>query len=591
MLTFQPIDMDAIGWQVSSREGMPDFHGMTSDFAGASLDLIGSAARASRRAGEIGLMSGRVGEMELAEAMYSPRAERGAMITPSPESDAMVGRIIDDYNGRPFGAGFDATMPHAPQVGSDIWVGGQARIITRSDGRVAMRAGEFRSTMDEALAPEARARFNAEQRESIFSGIDARANAMTAFRGVLERYPEDMARGIAEFMRGVVRGEEEALNTYRNLPPEIRAALEPLRTPNDPFRAAAGGPDSAFMEYVDGFGGRRLGEIAGQALDRIQTEVAVRRAHELDASLAPGEGIPAGPLTTPGGPAVVEQLPVGRFDLQRQRFFETPFSEQEVIGGLVSDWRNARQEFARLREQPPEVQARVREAVLQRLPPEQRQGFGDVYDLFMRLQTLSLDYRPVLEVEQRFLPEPRGEAEFAQEQALRMEVVGRGADEGLMAQGCERAKAGFEGIINIMLEGRIRSGEFGPMAARTPSGGLDTNPQLYSGGHGPFYVIVESGTLNPAFGGPVGEARHLAYVVPSEAHRAQVAGALSSAVERGLMSWNEAVEALSKVVTYREFVDAPPHSFEPGSGFSSSRWEMADDMLSRDTPAERTRAR
>jgi hypothetical protein len=242
---------------------------------------------------------------------------------------------------------------------------------------------------------------------------------------------------------------------------------------------------------------------------------------------------------------------------------------------------------------PADVQARVREEVLRRLPDEQRAGFGQVFDLLMRGQNLAFEYRPALEVEPRYLPEPRSDAVAAEEQALRMEVVGRGLDEGLMAQGCERAKGGFEGIINIMLEGRIRSGEIGPMGARTPAGTIDTNPQLYSGGHGPFYVIVESGTLNPAFGGPVGEARQLAYVVPTEAHRAQIAGALSSAVERGLMSRSEAVEALSKVVTYREFIDAPPGAFEPGSGFAPSRRGAAEELLSAQAQAgsERTGAR
>ncbi|MEW6035941.1 MAG: hypothetical protein AB1529_04980 [Candidatus Micrarchaeota archaeon] len=169
VLTFQPIDMDAVGWRVGSRpDGTPGFTGLRTDFAEANVDFLTKFSSATAAASGHGLIGGRVDGGTLLGNMYSPTAERGAAIPPdSPATRQRVGEILDGHDGRYFGAGFDTTSPDMPAVGEFISHGGSDRPIGRSDGRVVLHADDMRGVTDAAATPAERQAFDQAVRDEL----------------------------------------------------------------------------------------------------------------------------------------------------------------------------------------------------------------------------------------------------------------------------------------------------------------------------------------------------------------------------------------------------------------------------------------
>lgn len=114
-------------------------------------------------------------------------------------------------------------------------------------------------------------------------------------------------------------------------------------------------------------------------------------------------------------------------------------------------------------------------------------------------------------------------------------------------QGLEDMKGGIRNLLNIMVEGVVRT----PYA-----GGLIKGDSSYCAGpHGPFYVI-----LKPSFlpGNMVwDEDAQIAYLVPEQQHREFLEKALNEAEQRGYITEGEKIKALKKVITYDEFIALP----------------------------------
>lgn len=169
VLTFQPIDMDAVGWRVlSNPDGAPNFMFFNRDFADASTDFIQRASSASLAAESIGLLPAGVPAYAFGDAMFSQRAQRP--LPPEIPPQRQAGRdIIARRDGQPFGAGYDTTSGEYSPVGGTAVHGGRTRFIERADGRMRMYADEMNPLMEANLSPQARADYAREQQERMRS--------------------------------------------------------------------------------------------------------------------------------------------------------------------------------------------------------------------------------------------------------------------------------------------------------------------------------------------------------------------------------------------------------------------------------------
>ncbi len=157
-ITFQPIDLDAIGSRIyrNPRTGELDLAFFNQDFADATasfmLDLLNSSAAAARikRPDGTPLFHGDPLTLEgLYREMSGPEAARGAAIAgPSPAAMERARDAARRHEGSPFGIGFDTSLPDKIQVGGIVLQSGRARVVERSDGRVAMHAQEHMGAVE-----------------------------------------------------------------------------------------------------------------------------------------------------------------------------------------------------------------------------------------------------------------------------------------------------------------------------------------------------------------------------------------------------------------------------------------------------------
>jgi hypothetical protein len=143
------------------------------------------------------------------------------------------------------------------------------------------------------------------------------------------------------------------------------------------------------------------------------------------------------------------------------------------------------------------------------------------------------------------------------------EAMERGRDEQLTAHGVDCEKGGLVNFVNIMLEGRTRLGRYGSLSHEL---GMCVAMITEAGSYGPYYIVIVdvcNGMVRP---GPnrgyiMPEELHSAYLVPGEAEKEMVKEAFFRAVGIGIVTKGEAVGALARLVTYKEFVDAPSGVF------------------------------
>ncbi|SCA64053.1 hypothetical protein SCG7086_BR_00060 [Chlamydiales bacterium SCGC AG-110-P3] len=117
----------------------------------------------------------------------------------------------------------------------------------------------------------------------------------------------------------------------------------------------------------------------------------------------------------------------------------------------------------------------------------------------------------------------------------------------LVAHGVEPAKGGFSMFLNIILQGVISKGEWGPL--------LPGNPMCHSGPHGPYYVVTDGKTV------------HHAYIVPTAEHLDAVRTAMSMAVDRGLISEEEGASIRKVVVSADEVMTLADSAFVSNTAF------------------------
>ena len=306
-----------------------------------------------------------------------------------------------------------------------------------------------------------------------------------------------------------------------------------------------------------------------------------------------------------------EEVAGTRYESQRKAFMEKPFDPQKaaeeitpyLIPGAPSGEGGGNQ-LLRLREQPPEVQQEVRERGYEiaraREKDISREEFNRRFDTIMD-SIVGRGFVPVGEVSRTFLVDPMGRytpltpaerESLDRSNMLRPKVAAKAAVEGRTPKGRPvslRAHGmrtnGLPGFLNMVLGGDLRAKFLGDME---PIG--EYGRELHAGDprrlnpatHGPPWVILRRG----AKPGHIGEQDHVAYIVRDRYQQRQVAGALSEAVEKGMMTREEAVGVLSRTFTQQEFLDAPSGSFaRPNSEFIRSRRGDGEAHLERATRA------
>lgn len=264
VLTFQPIDMDAVGWRIlANNDGTPNFMFFNRDFADASTDFIQRASRATLDARGTALTQTAVPMFEFGQAMFSPRAQRP--LPPEVPTSRQAGRdAINSYDGQPFGTGYDTTTGMYEPVGGMNLLGGRARVIERADGRSRMYADELTAVMDANLTPQARAEYAQEQQERT-RGVRRRpgggggpppaqpqarqpsAPAIEITDGQIIREPSAPARRDSSAPHiEIVEGPSQPRPPSRqpSAPPQEQAGQPPRRTPPPPPPSEREGPPS-----------------------------------------------------------------------------------------------------------------------------------------------------------------------------------------------------------------------------------------------------------------------------------------------------------------------------------------------------------
>ena len=188
---------------------------------------------------------------------------------------------------------------------------------------------------------------------------------------------------------------------------------------------------------------------------------------------------------------------------------------------------------------------------------------------------------PVMQVD--FLLFDTGEELVPKE--IRDRFVARAMKDKVYAQGTK--KAGILGFTNIILEQRISKGQVGPITTD-----LDLTRSALS--HGPCYVIVDTDRYKINYRSEVNASEisgaldyrvningdaHIAYVVPDDNTKQMVVAAVADAYYKGIIARNIAVKALSKLVTYQEFTDAPTGVFEHAGILAYVKRKEAEGVL------------
>jgi hypothetical protein len=129
----------------------------------------------------------------------------------------------------------------------------------------------------------------------------------------------------------------------------------------------------------------------------------------------------------------------------------------------------------------------------------------------------------------------------------------------LPAHGVEKAKGGLKTLLNIILEGVILSRWWGPLGDKE----IGNDPSIFSGPHGPFYIILDSTQINQDNTNirlkhrMIDSDFHVAYLVPKQENKDQLVKALSKAVVLKIINKSEEELALKKIITYDDFLKFP----------------------------------
>ncbi|MDP2905783.1 MAG: hypothetical protein Q8O22_05720 [Candidatus Omnitrophota bacterium] len=125
------------------------------------------------------------------------------------------------------------------------------------------------------------------------------------------------------------------------------------------------------------------------------------------------------------------------------------------------------------------------------------------------------------------------------------EIFAIGERHNIMAHGVEEAKGGLRNLLNIILEGRLRSNAAGEWFIGELSGG---NSEYKSGPHGPFYAVINAG-MEPNTNGAF-----LWYLVPNTKDQTALRVAIAQASRQGLINSELVANEGQKVITYSEFI-------------------------------------
>lgn len=349
-----------------------------------------------------------------------------------------------------------------------------------------------------------------------------------------------------------------------------------------------------FERYRDATPQRREWRLNQEALRQARAEFTLSQSEIRQPSQSAGTGRAARPSAEGTVSGRGNRLPP-RNERQQAQFRSRPFDEQAVISNLGEELARPFRERNRdvvgdnmtlLAGQPREVRTRVHEAVRARLAErlgdsKRAETVAQEILIFTSPGAFSAEYRPAEELTIHIPSRSISELTEPETQLLR-QVWKRGERDNLDAQGT--AKVGLYGLVNIILEGQVTRGYTGPLDSSNYTAAS-------SGPHGPYYVIIDrtaEGPLRLSSSGVqiLGEQTHTAYVVPSEAEQRIIAQALNEAVSLDLMTHDEAIESMSRVVTYQQFIDAPPNSFRHVGRFSLSRHAYAERMLNGDFSPE-----
>ena len=281
---------------------------------------------------------------------------------------------------------------------------------------------------------------------------------------------------------------------------------------------------------------------AGKTKARDTTEFLIQEMARAPEAVRPGPPVPAETAI-----ALLSDFMLGRITKDPVRFleFERAMAKMDQMGAAMQDHVRD-QAFARAKEQG----YKGNEA-----------EFNDLYGALRK----RIQYAPAYELSGPVLRELSGHAK-ANEQAYKKDPnFARILEQNYVAKGLEAGKGGGMGIMNVMLEGQLRSG-----AKDYATLGKYKDMAVSSTGHGPDFVILDFAKMakltEQAKGGRITapEDAQLAYLVPSEAYKKTVLRGLAEAAEKGVITRGKAEELASRLFTYEEFARAPAGTFREG---------------------------
>jgi hypothetical protein len=262
---------------------------------------------------------------------------------------------------------------------------------------------------------------------------------------------------------------------------------------------------------------------------------------------------------------------VARHARQIEFVLAKPFNEEETIRIFVDylikhgPWSHEfyaakKRLYAQNRETQKKVIARTAELLRAAGVSEQEIG-----NLMFMCRKGAVTYQPITELPEDVLREMWMINWVPQGDELHARVCQKALEEDVLAHGAKNRSIHAESIINIMLEGRLHS-EYRCLASGRL---LPGNGSGSAEPHGPPYVILENSVNQnaPDRGYQIGEEYHLAYLVRDELQKASIRKAMDCGLGLGLLTPNEHVLVLLKLITYEEFLAAPAGAFESVEAF------------------------
>lgn len=139
-----------------------------------------------------------------------------------------------------------------------------------------------------------------------------------------------------------------------------------------------------------------------------------------------------------------------------------------------------------------------------------------------------------------------------EERGLRDKVFALGEEENLAAHGIDVGKGGLRNLLNIILEGQIRTNIAGDWFLGRLT---DGDPTYYAGPHGPYYVVLRGPGFSYNTSIPLqNRDEFLWYLVPSRQERDFARQAISLAAEQGLIDKDIAEKETGKIIDYNDFI-------------------------------------